>query len=592
MFNLNKSSVSNLVALDINKEHVSILELSSKGKSKTVENFNVLPAPSTIFIGSKISNLDLLINTIEKLISHLKLKTKDVKFAIPEELSLKHVFTIEKKMTDYDIENYIVANFEKFFSSMDIDDVYMDFHELGENKKAPNKKDILLVVAKKIDVDLLEDAISSSGLNPVSIDLTCYALERMIKFYKTKEENQVLAYFDIKKTKTDIHFFENAKRVYYQESEEFSLDMLILDDDKNEDEDKDKDKEVKKIKEAKEKEQISNSGEIDLDLDMEEEEKVIIPEVEEDIEKEIVISDEELKTNDDVMIASKQNQQFYDFIQNMLYIFYSMGDYNKVDKIVLSGDITSFNINIDLLEKELGTKLISAQPFSKMKISKSVNSDKVEKFSSNLGVLVGLAMSRDYDDIDINIHDWRSEKREKQNKGFQTKLGLYISVCIGILASGHFFYSDAINVQTLRNAEIKTVISNAESELLNIDSFKAQKENMVRRIKTINGLQVERPIIVNIFTTIVDSMPKETYLLDFNRMDTGFILIRGIAYRESRVFELIKNLETSKWFHNVKITKIQNVKREEKESNSNYYSEQNYEFEIELTETKLEEIQE
>jgi type IV pilus assembly protein PilM len=584
MFNFNKSSVSNLVALDINKEHVSILELSSKGSSKTVENFNVLPAPSTIFIGSKISNLDLLINTIEKLISHLKLRTKDVKFAIPEELSLKHVLTIEKKMTDYDIENYIVANFEKFFASMDIDDVYMDFHELGENKKDPNRKDILLVIAKKMDVDLLEDAISSSGLNPVSIDLTCYALERMIKFYKTKEENQVLAYFDIKKTKTDIHFFKNAKRVYFQESEDFSLDMLV------EEENEDKVEEVKEAKKSVEKEKISTSGEIDLDLDID---------VDVDINnKEEVISEEVIENNDldnidkNLLIASRQNQQFYDFIQNILYIFYSMGDYNKVDKIVLSGDIPSFNINIDLLEKELGTKLISAQPFSKMKMSKNVNSDKIEKFSSNLGVLVGLAMSRDIDDVDINIHDWRAEKREKQNKGFQTKLGIYIMACVSILAAGHFYYSDAIGAQSIRNTEIKNVIANDEAELANIELFKIKKENMVRRIKTINGLQVERPIIVNIFTTIVDSMPKETYLLDFNRMDTGFILLRGIAYQEGRVFELIKNLESSQWFHNVKITKIQNVKKEEESTGSNYYNEQNYEFEIELSETKLEEIQE
>lgn len=591
-----KSEDSNLIALDVNEKIISVLETSAKGSKRTVENFNAVKCPTNIFINNTITNTDHLLSVLIKLISNInfKNKNKDVIFAIPEEMAIKQTFSVNKDYTDTDIENHIISNFNNYITQLDYDKAYIDFKEIGLNPKNKEEKSILLIVADKTEIDKLEDVITSSGLNPVSIDLTSYALERYSRYSKSKDEDEIIAYFDIRKERTNIHFIKNGKRVFHHESEDFSLVSM---DEKDEDDEDDLNNEPSKIEEPEQKEkEVSLDVDIDLNIDFN---SIEVPEDDEEEDQEIKEEDKsedienknQIEEVDDSEYERKniirRTDIYSDFIESMINMFYTVeSNSGKVNKIILAGNIR--DIDVDLIKKDLDVETLIANPFKEMNVAKAVNKEILNKFSSSLTVLVGLSIRKALNDININLHDWRTEEKDKKNKAFQKTLALYIIACASIVFTIGYSLNQDIKKQESRNSEIQKVIDKDLELDTKIVDFEKEKNRIAKRIFTINSLQVERPKIVNIFTDVVKAVPNEIYLTRLNRKDNSTIFLEGVAFQDVKVFEFIKNLEDSDWLYDVKVSRISSY--ENGEETKNYFEKTKYQFEIEMKEEDMSKI--
>ncbi|MBT5702444.1 MAG: pilus assembly protein PilN, partial [Gammaproteobacteria bacterium] len=102
-------------------------------------------------------------------------------------------------------------------------------------------------------------------------------------------------------------------------------------------------------------------------------------------------------------------------------------------------------------------------------------------------------------DIKINLLPWREEVREEKKRDF-----LKITIAVFVLAAaivGGFdrYYNGAIDLQISRNAFLQVEIQILEGRIEDIRLLQQKRNELLSRMKVIQELQGNRPIIVRVF---------------------------------------------------------------------------------------------
>jgi type IV pilus assembly protein PilN len=149
----------------------------------------------------------------------------------------------------------------------------------------------------------------------------------------------------------------------------------------------------------------------------------------------------------------------------------------------------------------------------------------------------------------INLLPWREELREKRKKEFvllSTLAGI-----LGLLALGltWFYFDNKLQDQEQANQLIVSTNQNLDVQLKALDGLQAQRDQIIERMKLIQGLQGKRPIAVRLADELVRITPANLYITKFQRVGDKFT-IEGKAESPNTVAEFLRNLEASSWYRN------------------------------------------
>jgi type IV pilus assembly protein PilN len=149
----------------------------------------------------------------------------------------------------------------------------------------------------------------------------------------------------------------------------------------------------------------------------------------------------------------------------------------------------------------------------------------------------------------INLLPWREELREKRKKEFvllSTLAGIF-----GLLALGltWFYFDNKLQDQEQANQLIVSTNQNLDVQLKALDGLQAQRDQIIERMKLIQGLQGKRPIAVRLADELVRITPANLYITKFQRVGDKFT-IEGKAESPNTVAEFLRNLEASSWYRN------------------------------------------
>lgn len=151
--------------------------------------------------------------------------------------------------------------------------------------------------------------------------------------------------------------------------------------------------------------------------------------------------------------------------------------------------------------------------------------------------------------VNINLLPWRAELREKRKKEFQTR-----SVLAGLLGAvavfaGYMYFSNQLSEQEQVNQMIVAENAQLDTKLKDLEGLDIRRAQILERMKLIEGLQGQRPVIVRIADELVRITPQDMYFTDFERKGDKFTLT-GRARDPNVVAELLRSLENSPWFRN------------------------------------------
>lgn len=147
----------------------------------------------------------------------------------------------------------------------------------------------------------------------------------------------------------------------------------------------------------------------------------------------------------------------------------------------------------------------------------------------------------------INLLPWREERRQELKKAFLIVLGLVAGVAAVLVLLANMAVSGAIDGQKSRNSYLQQHITELDQQVKEIRELEKKKQELLDRMKVIQQLQGNRPIIVRIFDEMVRSLPDGVFYKQLERK-LNVIQLTGVAESNNRISSLMRRVDKSDWF--------------------------------------------
>lgn len=158
----------------------------------------------------------------------------------------------------------------------------------------------------------------------------------------------------------------------------------------------------------------------------------------------------------------------------------------------------------------------------------------------------------------INLLPWREQLREERKQRFLVTLAGVFIVAAGAVFLGDQYLNSAIEQQTARNEFVRKEIAVLDARIKEISELKTRRQQLLERMKIIQDLQGNRPIIGRVFDQLVRTLPDGVHFTGV-RMTAKNIAIVGAAESNNRVSNLMRNLDSSEWLTAPNLTEVKSV---------------------------------
>ena len=340
-----------ILGLDISSTSVKLLELAQDGDKYRVQSLAVEPLPDNAVVDKNIQDVEAVGETIQKAVKRSGTKAKNAAVAVAGSAVITKIITMPTGLSDDELETQIEMEADQYIP-YPLEEINLDFEVIGETENNPDTVDVLLAASRSENIELRSAALSLGGLIPKIVDVEAYTIENSAKLIthqmeESDSEDKIIALIDIGATMTSLNVVENNHLIYTREqsfggkqlTEEIMRRYGLAYDEAG---------------------RLKKEGGLPDNY---------IPEVLEPFKETIA-------------------QQVSRFLQ----FFYTSGQHNAVDLIVLAGGCASIPGIDELVESQLDTATVVANPFAQMSLDSKVNPQALSNDAPSLMIACGLAM--------------------------------------------------------------------------------------------------------------------------------------------------------------------------------------------------------
>ena len=180
---LGKSSVQGeeIIGVELSNKEIRIAQVSSnKANQWVLEKLHIHPVDITDD-STPIDNADKFSEELMLAVQKYKITSPNAAIAIPVTSAIIRVVTAPL-MKDEELNKAIETNslWENLVQLTDSLEDYSIFHQVINRNEKENTMDLLFVASKLTDINSYTSIIKNAGLNPVIIDVKCFALKSAV----------------------------------------------------------------------------------------------------------------------------------------------------------------------------------------------------------------------------------------------------------------------------------------------------------------------------------------------------------------------------------------------------------------------------
>jgi type IV pilus assembly protein PilN len=215
-----------VVGIDITPNCIRVAQLSSAKKKWTLSKvgYKYIDGGSNHSI---IENPESYVNKLTQLVTASKIKTKNAAVSIPVSSAIIKVVPLPL-MTDEELKVAIASDslWENTVQLSDSLEEYSIFWQVLKRDNTENQMHLLFVASKLDDIDNYLDIVRQAGLNPVVVDVRCFATRNALALRTdlTKSESPVAI--------VEFGAFENYILILHKDSP-FISDIYLSEKDRN-----------------------------------------------------------------------------------------------------------------------------------------------------------------------------------------------------------------------------------------------------------------------------------------------------------------------------------------------------------------------
>lgn len=156
----------------------------------------------------------------------------------------------------------------------------------------------------------------------------------------------------------------------------------------------------------------------------------------------------------------------------------------------------------------------------------------------------------------INLLPWREAKRKEQLNQFVMLIALFAIIGAMVWGGWHYVNSLIIDGKNRRITFIEGKIGELDKKIKEIEKLEDEKERLLSRMRAIEQLQGNRPLIVRLFDEVVNTLPEGVSIKAIEQKN-DLLRIEGVAQANARVSSFMRNIEQSPWVEAPKLEVIE-----------------------------------
>ena len=346
------ASKKDIVGIDVGSSAIKVVRLRESRGTFHLLNVGIMPLDSETIVDNTIMDSTAIIDSIRNLLSSMKIKTKRVATSVSG-----HSVIIRKIalpiMSETELEASIQWEAEQYIP-FDISEVNIDFQILGPDPGDPSQMNVMLVAAKKDFVGDYTSLFVEAGLEPVVMDIDCFAVENMFDYNYGFVDNEVVALIDLGASATSVSVLKGDTSIFTRDiqtggnllSEELQKRLGIS-------------------SEEAERAKLGDRNIADVDADTVEE------------------------------ILTDAIENLVQEVQRSLDFFSATSSEDRVTKIYLTGGVSNSTQVREALEERLGISAERVDPFRNVTVNeKEFDAEYLNAIGPMFSVAAGLAMRK------------------------------------------------------------------------------------------------------------------------------------------------------------------------------------------------------
>ncbi len=346
------SSKKDLVGIDVGSSSVKLVKLRESRGNYQLLNVGILPLAAETIVDNTIMDSSAIVEAISNLIVGMKVKGKRVATSVSG-----HSVIIRKimlsLMTEEELESSIQWEAEQYIP-FDLSEVNIDFQILGPDAKDPSQMNVMLVAAKKDYVEDFVSVFAEAGMEPVVMDIDCFASENTFDVNYGFVEDEVVALVDMGASAVSVNVLKGDVSLFTRDIQ--AGGNLIREELQ------------KRLSISSEQAEAAKLGSRTI----------------EDVDPEAI---------DEVMIDAVDN--LVQEVQRSLDFFAATSGDDKIVKIYLTGGVSKSRQVCEAMEKNLGIATEVVDPFRNITVNeKEFDIEYLQAIGPMLSVATGLAMRR------------------------------------------------------------------------------------------------------------------------------------------------------------------------------------------------------
>lgn len=346
MKSLLKKKLPPIVGLDIGTRQIKAVWIERAKEGFILQGYACEPISKIAFSERDIKDYESVSIALKKIRKTLKTKLKLANVAVAGTSVISKVVYMEPEQSDFELENQIEIEADSLIP-YPLEEVYLDFEEMGPSKTHMGKVNVLLTAAHK---DLVESRLlltREANFEPKIVDMESYAIGNAIGFFLPKvATDESTCCINVGASLLQVCVVKNGEVIYTKEHA-FGLNNLIND--------------ISAIhmieREAAERQLLDGT-----------------------------LSDNWVEDTLPIFAANLQQS-----INRALQMYMNTLHVERPQKILLTGGAATIEPLLDILNQDLGLEVVRFNPFANMTINPKLDAAKLQKLAPQLVIAAGLA---------------------------------------------------------------------------------------------------------------------------------------------------------------------------------------------------------
>ena len=201
----------NLVGVDIGSSSIKICQLKELRKGHSLAKVAFAPlAPQTVVDGH-VMNSGAVVEALAKLFHDHKIKQKDVALSVSGQSVIIRKITVPL-MTQAELEEQIQWEAEQHIP-FDIKDVTVDYEVLKRRPEA-GQMDLLLVAAKRDEINDYANIAKEAKLKPVIVDIDAFTVQNCFETSRGLPQDQIIALINVGASLSSLNVIANGASAF------------------------------------------------------------------------------------------------------------------------------------------------------------------------------------------------------------------------------------------------------------------------------------------------------------------------------------------------------------------------------------------